>query len=265
MSVLKSKRTLSKHEYVHTFEILYKFTMEKLYKVAKRKFKFICEPIANKMNHIYKEIMQANNNYCNYGIKLIDKKSQAECIINELVDLQKPLLALWNIEKYDTRIMANWCNLIEEEIKYITNLGSLKSGEIMHMFILDYKAVNEADFIKVMCELHKLIYTKTISLNEKIRSTKGNLLIELVDEALFRICHANRFVPTCKKMYENREKDLSIALDCLKQMQQPMMSLFNLMNYSEAVMIEMSSKLDREMKLLKGVIKSDKKRFSNLL
>ena len=88
--------------------------------------------------------------------------------------------------------------------------------------------------------------------------------MNLADEALYRVCHANRFVPTNKKMVENRREDLSIAYDCIRQMQQPMISIFNIMNYSENTMIEMASKLDSELRLLKGVLQSDKKRFANI-
>lgn len=51
MSVLVSKRTLSRHEYVNTFLELYKFTEEKLSKIAKRKYRWIAEPIANQVNN----------------------------------------------------------------------------------------------------------------------------------------------------------------------------------------------------------------------
>lgn len=262
MSVLKSQRTLSRHEYVHTFEKLYKYTQERISKVSKRKYNWLCMPIINNMNSIYNHVMQINNEYFCYGIKLMDRKDQANLVINELKDLQKPLLALWNIEKYETKKMAIWSDMINEEIKYLSRLGGLQEGEVKHIFILDYKAVQEADFIRVMCELHKLIYSKTISLPDMARSTNGTLLMNLADEALYRVCHANRFVPTNKKMVENRKEDLSIAYDCIRQMQQPMISIFNIMNYSENTMIEMASKLDSELRLLKGVLQSDKKRFA---
>ena len=57
MSVLASKRTLSRHEYVRTFMELYNYTVQKLSKVPKRKYKFICKPISDAMNGIYNSIM----------------------------------------------------------------------------------------------------------------------------------------------------------------------------------------------------------------
>lgn len=264
MSVLVSKRTLSRHEYVNTFLELYKFTEEKLSKIAKRKYRWIAEPIANQMNEIYNLITQANNDYFCYGIKLLDKPEQSKLIIGKLIDLQKPLFALWNIEDYETRKMVNWVNYINKEIMYLLRLGCISHDERLKVFILDYKAMNEAEFIRTMSKLHKIIYSKTISLKESLRSTKGVLLMNLADEAFYRVCHANLYFPINRKMYENRKEDMSIAIDCLKQMQQPLAALFNIMNYSENTMNEIAKLLDKEMTLLEAVYKSDIKRFKNL-
>ena len=264
MSVLVSKRTLSRHEYVNTFIELYEFTEDKLSKIAKRKYKWICEPIASQMNDIFNLILQANNDFFMYGIKLMSVPERSELMIRKLKDLQKPLFVLWNIEKYETRKMANWVDFINKEIYYLSLLGGIPYKKESQVFILDYDAMKEADFVNVMAELHRLIYTKTISLKESLRSTKGMLLMNLADEALYRVCHSNLHVPQNKKMYENRKKDISIALDCVKQMQVPMAALFNVMNYSENTMLEMANLLDRETKLLRGVMKSDSKRFGNL-
>lgn len=264
MSVLVSKRTLSRHEYVNTFLKLYELTSDNLSKIAKRKYRWICEPIAHRMNDLYNMIMQSNNDYFEYGMKLISLQDRSRLMIDSMIELQKPLFILWNIEDYETRKMANWTDLINDEIHYLARLGGIPYNSVQRMFILDYEAINKADFLKTMSELHKMIYTKTISLKENIRSTKGTLLMNLADEAWYRVCHANLHMPQNKKMYENRKKDVSIALDCLRQMQQPMAALFNIMNYSENVMLEMATLLDTEMKLLKGLLKSDAKRFDYL-
>lgn len=264
MSVLKSKRNLSRHEYVRTFEKLYNYTFDRTKKVARRKYQWIAMPIMNSMNNIYNMIMQSNNDYFMYGIKMLDKESRASLIINELTKLQKPLLAFWNIERCETKRMVTWSNMINEEIVYVYKLISGKEYSMKNIFILDYKAVNETDFIGTMSELHRMIYSKMISLPNAARNTKGLLLMDLADEALYRICKANRYVPINTKMVYDRKKDLSLALEALYEMQQPMFSIFNLMHYSENTMIELSSKLEKEIRLIKGVMKSDVKRFSDL-
>ena len=261
MSVLKSKRTLSKHEYVRVFGELYDYTSVKLAKVPKRKQRWICEPISHQMNEIYKYIMILDSEYYNYGIKLKDKPNQSRYLVKKILRLQKHLIALWNIEKYKTKDMVHWCEIINQELQHITKLGCIQLEEHECMFILDYKSINEADFVKNMCNLHRMIYTKTMSLPEYVRNTSGSLLMELADEALYCICNANRFVPNTKSRAKYRTKNIDTAIECIKQMQQPMMSLFNIMRYSEQTMLDMSRMLNKEMRLLKGVKKSDKQRF----
>ncbi len=263
MSVLKSKRVLSPHEYVTNFIDLYKYTEERLAGVPKRKRKWLCEPIILKMNSIYNIIADSNCDYYISNTKLCDNTDIANEIINELLNLQRPLLALWNIEKYKTQKMAHWSDLINEEINYVKRIGVIKE-EKAKLFIIDYEAVNKADFLKALSKLHRLIYSKTISLPDNIRGAKGLLLMRLADDALYYAYDANRFVPTTKAMYDARAKKMIKAYKRLKAMDNPMFSLFNLMGYSEKTMIEMANALQDATNLLYGVIKSDKERFKDL-
>lgn len=122
MSVLAANRTLSKHEYVRAFMKLYDYTEEKLSKTAKRKQKWLCSPIAAIMNDAYRDVMSINNEYLHYGIKAIDKPEQAKKVAEKLESLQKPLLALWNVDRYSERRMIHWVGLIA------VILGSIWSG-----------------------------------------------------------------------------------------------------------------------------------------
>lgn len=215
------------------------------------------------MNNIYNNLMQIFEQYFNYGIKLVDNSGQAEYIISELIGLQKPLISLWNIQGYETRKMVVCVDLINEEITLVSRYGGLKEGSVKHAFILDRNAVQKVDFIRIMCTLHKAIYTKVISMPSTLRSMKGELLTELADEALFRICLANRFMPTNAEMVKTRKENLSLALDCLARMRPILFSIFNVMGYSERIMLDIMSTYEKEMKLLKKVMESDEKRFKD--
>lgn len=265
MSVLASKRTLSRHEYVRTFMELYNYTVQKLSKVPKRKYKFICKPISDAMNGIYNSIMEANNDYFHYGIKLLDKNERTKQIINQIIGLQKQLLVLWNIEKYETKTMVRWIDLIDEEIYYIAKLGGLNpvKGK-QYMYIIDYNSVHKAEFLSTMRDLHRFAYTKIIPTNSIFRDTRGILILELVDEAWYRVTHANRYPVKTAKQYAGRKEDIEIAMNCLKELEQPMLALFNYMGYSETKMQQWANLITKEQKLLKGLQISDKKRFENL-
>ena len=215
------------------------------------------------MNNIYNNLMQIFEQYFNYGIKLVDNSGQAEYIISELIGLQKPLISMWNIQGYETRKMVVCVDLINEEITLVSRYGGLKEGSVKHAFILDRNAVQKVDFIRIMCTLHKAIYTKVISMPSTLRSMKGELLTELADEALFRICLANRFMPTNAEMVKTRKENLSLAIDCLARMSPILFSIFNVMGYSERIMLDIMSTYEKEMKLLKKVMESDEKRFKD--
>ena len=264
MSVLVPNRTLSRTEYAFKFVQLYDYSIQKLSRVPNRKQRWLCEPIINILNKIEYEVMQISDQYFNYGIKLKDKSSQGMEIINKLLSLQKPLLALWNIEKYETKKMVHWCVLINQEIKLIARMSGLPEINGISMFILDYDAINKVEYIKNMCKLHKIVYEKAIHLPRSIRESKGTLLMSLADEALFCVCRANADYPTSAESLQRRTECLSTALNCIKQMQLPFFSIYNLMHYSENTMKDIADMLSTEFKLLNGVLKSDKQRFSDL-
>lgn len=100
MSVIASKRNVAKTQYIFTFFDLSKYTEERIKKVPKRKYRWLAQDIIATMHLIESYLMQIENDYYKYGIKLKDKAGQAQTVIETFESLQKPLLALWNIEKY---------------------------------------------------------------------------------------------------------------------------------------------------------------------
>ena len=84
---------------------LYDYTEEKLSKMAKRKYRWLGEPIATKMNQIRDEIMQI---FDAYYVTDASRKDRCAKAIRDLLSLQKPLLALWNVEHYKTDRMIKW-------------------------------------------------------------------------------------------------------------------------------------------------------------
>ena len=262
MSVIASKRNVAKTQYIFTFFDLSKYTEERIKKVPKRKYRWLAQDIIATMHLIESYLMQIENDYYKYGIKLKDKAGQAQTVIETFESLQKPLLALWNIEKYPEDMMIKWSEQINDEIRQLCRMSGIEPYE--PMFILDYGAVKRVEFMAKICELHRLIYSKTISLPYVFRETKGSQLMKLADEALFRISRANVKAPTTKELYEKRKEDLSVAVQCLKDMQLPAFSLFALMYYSEENMTKIAELLTDEIKLVNGLMKSDEKRFGSL-
>lgn len=262
MSVLASKRDISRIEYAKYYIELYKYSVDRLNRVPKRKQKWICLPISEILNEIYEDIMTINNDVFKYGIKEKSVSQQAMTVINKLLSLQKPLITLWIIERYPFEKMAKWAVMINKEIENMARFGELCTNDYSELFIIDYQAMEEMKFLSNMAELHRFIYSKTISLPRKARDSDGSILMSLSSEALYRLIKANRNMPKDKDSYEKRKEDISIALNCLRQMQPPIFSLFLLMNYNEETMTKWADLLNTELKLLNGLITSDAKRFS---
>lgn len=261
MSVLVSKRDISTSEYAMHFANLYKFTEKEIKKLPNRYLPYLGNPILLDMNIIYKLIMTSNDQYFKSDKT---KEEQALTIIAKIKQLHKKLLALWNIQQYDINRMIRWCSLLNKEIYYVSLFGELGWEEAIYMYIIDYEVVNKVAFLGVMKDLQKIIYSKTISLPLSLRNSKGNLLMDLADEAFYAVCEANRIFPQTKEQYEKRTKYISVALIKIKQMQVPLFSIFSNMHYNNQSMYEMTNLINREFGLLQGLLKSDKERFGQL-
>jgi len=264
MSVIKSKRTQSQTEYAMNFVKMYEMVCEHISKVPKRKQKYLCIPIINIINEIHSLIYRIFDRYYKYGIRANSVRMQSEIIIEKINSLQMPLLALWNIEHTDIDKMIRLIEMLNTEIRYIAVYGGIPEEDMVYMYIFDYKAVDKMEFLKTMSALHKVVYQKAIHLPAFCRNSKGSLLISSVDSALWHVCEANRNFPINQEIYQKRTEHLSTAISILKSMQVPLFSIFNLAHYNNKTMLEITTLLDTEIRLLTGLIKSDKERFSNL-
>lgn len=115
MSVIKSKRTLSPIEYTYHFTRTYEYMRERLSRISKRKRKWLSDPIVIIMNTIYDHIAQMNNSYFKYGINEKPVQDQSKQVIEEILSLQKPLIAWWNVDNYPERKMEYMSILLREK------------------------------------------------------------------------------------------------------------------------------------------------------
>lgn len=265
MSVLVSRRKLAASEYAMNFTKLQQKTRQQLEKIPKRKYRWLADPINNLMNKIFDLIMSSVNDYYHYGIKLKNNIDIAKAICRELYSLGSHLIALWNIEDYTEKAMTTWANAIDNEIKLVLQMGGISfKKDQKYMIIIEKKSVASAKYVGVMCQLHKLIYSKVISSPRYSREGAGRLLITLADRALFSVIDANSKIPTTKKMYEHRKQCIEDAINCINEMEIPTLGFFEVMGYTEYTMQQWADLLAEEKKLLTGIQKSDKEKYSNL-
>ena len=263
MAVLRSQRQISKTEFENTFSMLFRQTREYTLSVPRRRHRWLCAEINRHMNAAYRAVIETNEYFCPDKTQQNEhKKRMAVEAIEHLYALEKPLMVMWNIQRFETDKMARWAEHINKEISLLCSVGDCeKRGGIM---ILDWQVINSANFLKNMSDLHRYTHSKVAGAKIAYDGTEGTLLISAVDDAWYCLIKANQKVPTTRKEYEKRRENISQAIMHLREMQRYLLSYFNLMHYSERVINEWCLLLTSELKLLSAIQKSDKKRFGSL-
>lgn len=263
MSVIRSRRHISDTEYENTFMQLYAFSREKTSRLPKRKQRWLGTDIDLIMNQTYRNIMDINECYFrNKDEKLEFIQDKVKQSVDLLQSLDEHLIVLWNIERYETKTMAHWVELIRKETSLLNLLYN--TGGSVEIMILDWDAIHKAEFLDNMKDLHRYTHSKVLNAESCYDNTEGALLLSLIDDAFYAVVKANQNIPINKKEYIVRSKYISHAISCLKQTNRRMLMYFNLMKYSERIMREWSDMLLKEITLLVGLQKSDKRRFGNL-
>lgn len=264
MAVLRSKRQTAKTEFENTFSKLYQLTRKHTLDVPRRRKRWLCKNVNEVMNLLYRSVVEINDYY--HPEKEQKEEHRVEVInkaIGYLYDLEKPLMIMWNVQRFDTDKMGIWADLINQEIFLLNKIHPCaeRTGGVM---ILDWRVINSVEFLKNMSNLHRYTHGKVASAKMDYDDTEGELLISTVNDAFYCLIQANKKIPTTRKEYEKRREYISRAIMCLRELNRHLLSYFNLMQYSERIMNEWTLLLTQELKLLFAIQKSDKKRFGNL-
>lgn len=250
-------------EFEHSFFELYRLSMEQTIKVPKRRRKWLSVEIDSCMNNVYRDIMAIADSYFKNKYDKRDFTSIAAThAIVGLNSLSKPLTVLWNVQGYEFAAMARWAAQIKKEVALLNKMHDVDDIQC-DIFVLDWRVINNANFLKNMSELHRYTHGKIAGARMPYDDTQGSLLISLVNDAFYELLLANRKIPESKAEYEQRRQHISNAITYLSNMNRPMLFYFNLMQYSERVMNEWAELLTTELKLLTALQKSDKERFSS--
>lgn len=264
MSVIRSQRNLSSYEYENSTANLYQFSRRYTERVPKRRRRWLAHNIEFAMNRLYLEA-QNMTEYYNKDSNVVReyKRAAAKSCIQQILDLEKPLMVLWNVQKYETKKMAAWVELANH---VIAMFGKVADADVSNskLSILDWKAINEMRFLKVMSELHRYVHGKAVHEKMIYDNSIGASMTSIVDDAFYYVMKANMQYPTTRDEYEKRKNLISKAISTLHTLNRSMISYFNLMQCSERVMREWSDLFLEEMNLLYAVQSSDKKRFGKL-
>lgn len=270
MSILKNKRNLSKYEYEHSFDVAYKHVATCMNAVPNRYKKRINTPINKKLNEIYSNIMELRTNYFPADIKSEEFLKLITSAIEGIISLQLEFYSFWNIMDYSDRKKAHWCELFNKDLALL--YGLLKKNplyipsENVEKRMIYYKRedIEKVKYIKNMSELHKYTHQKIAHAKQLKLDKECDMLYDFVNRAFYSCIEANRIIPTNNKQFKTRSKHISNAISNLKKMEIPMISMFNIMEYSENTLREWSTLFNNTIKCIYGIRKSDNERFGNL-
>ena len=264
MSVLKTQRRVSTYQFWKSFTTLYEHHINAITSVSIRKQKWICTSINKCMRDAYTLLSDVSTKY----VRKPSLATYKDKLLNEAVDhlenMQDGLLIFWNIQHLSYRSMRYWAVMINNELDLIKDSMTNPKEEIRYIQVLDWDKINKCKFLSNMCKLHRFIHSKVIGVPKKYDDTISAQLIEYIDKAFVNVMKANMDIPETKEMYITRKELISDAITCLQDAEYPIYELFNIMQYSENVMKEFSDLLTTEIKLLKGLQKSDAERYKNL-
>lgn len=264
MSVLKTQRRVSTYQFWQSFVAIYKHHSNIIGRVPIRKQKWICQDINFHMREAYSLLSEASSKYVRNPNLAFYKDATFLQAINHLENMQDGLLVFWNIQKYSYRSMRYWATMINDEIDLIKDSMSTQPEEYKYIQILDWDRIEKCMFLQNMCVLHRFVHGKIIRVPNRYDDTISKQIIDYIDKAFINVMKANIDMPQTKAQYTARRKLISDAIEYLQESEYPLYELFNIMQYSENVMKEFSDLLTSEIKLLKGLQKSDAERFKGL-
>lgn len=271
MGILKNKRSISKYEYEHSFDVAYSYIGDRMNAVPNRLKRWLNKPINQKMNQVYSHIMELRTNYFPKEIRNESNLKLINSAINGILDLQPSFYTYWNVMNYSDKQKAFWCELFNKELALLRGLNSKnplyippEGVEERKMFYYKSEDIKKVAFLNNMSKLHDYTHRKIAHAKQLYTDRECDMLANFVDLAWYYSLEANRKIPKNKKEYEYRSRCLSYAISNLKKMEVPMKSLFNLMGYSENILKEWSTIFNETLKSVFGIKKSDKSRFGKL-
>ena len=262
MSVHARKRKIAYGEFEHNMRKFCKQLNERLNSVPVRYQRYISPKLYNRSNRAYTALIYANEQNGNTEKGKAKRNVYFEEAIKCLKDLRKPLYAAFNLLDASEGGMKVFVDLLNREIALICGLIGREYKQMF--YILPRRKFQTVLFLGKMSELHKYTYEKIGHAPKYCRDTLCEHIADIADTALFWVVEANRVIPQTKEEAEQRDEKLKNAIDSLNTLQRPLLSLWNLMDYSERIMDEWAGLIEEELRLLEGIRKADKTRYKSL-
>lgn len=264
MTVVKSKRGIAFSEFEWHMAAIVRETKQRLNPVPARYRKFIYPRIYEPTSRAYTAVILANEINARTEEGKGRRSELLEGALKDIRSLQTPLYGAWNILGTKEESCKDWADMLNREIALITGVINKERAVDELIQALPKKKIERLEFLKVMAQLHKYTYTKIGHAPNDCKDFISMKIAELTDTALCEILKANGKIPETGKQATERARHVQGAIDNLNAMQRPLYALWNIVDYSENEMDEWAGLIDREIRLLEGLKKSDRERFKNL-
>jgi hypothetical protein len=265
MSVHKSAQALAYSEFERQMIKLHNHTTERAKSLPVRIQKFTNPKLLAPLNRAYTAVVYASEQNVRNAEARVRRQKYLAAAAREIANIQKPLLVICNLKDVTQSSAKRWTEMFNYELSLIWGVAKFFPEEKPVLISYPKNKIKKLKFLNTMCELHRFTYEKIGHAPMYCEDTLSDRIADFIDTALCEVIFANDVFPQTKGEAEEREKHLITATDALNGLQRPLLSLWNIMGYSENIMREWSDLLDSELNLINGLINADSKRYKHLV
>jgi hypothetical protein len=127
MSVIRSARSVSEVQFLHTARELQIYTVQKCVGFPKRYTFYVSQPLAAVATRIYEDVKRGNSIYPANQHEVQLRRDYFLQALAELQNLISQVEVAYELFRFDANIMEHWMELVDTEMKLIKAL--LKSDK----------------------------------------------------------------------------------------------------------------------------------------
>lgn len=277
MSVLKNKRRTSKIEYERNFLGFYEYMNGRIDHMPRRWMRPLGRPMKDALNQMYDDVLMVSEMYIDQETS---KKRYMQCkkVVEELMGFQEWMYLYWilsdgrnGIKWVDADARKYMSDYLNREIYLLGGVmrrldPTMKHGrmEVTYMKPFNKKDIEGVLFLEKLYELNELVYPKHIRIPTAERDEEVSLACRYIRNAFFCAYAANSFIPSTNGEYHKRRRLFGEAISDLYRLNRPMVKMFMVHLFSNEDMETITKLVNESTRLLQGIQKADKERYSAL-
>lgn len=264
MSVLRSRRGIAFSEFERNMWKIHRDLENRMHGIPARYKKHVCDKLYEPMNRAYNALIIANEQKGGSYAAKEKRQKYFKIAITALMQMEKPMLCFCNIREMETAGLNQIEKSMNYEIALVCGAAGWDKGMKPVFHVLRKEKFKKLAFLGKMGDLHRYTFQKTVHAPNDAFDSLSTRINDFATNALYGVVMANIKEPETKEEAQRRDAWLKDAIDNLNAMQRPMVGLWNIMQYSEAVMDEWAGMIDEELRILAGLREADRKRYSSL-